>query len=89
LHRFSRGPVAFVTRKQQGIEAAARYAAPFGGKLLATLAAAQGPLEKFSVGREPMLRVKETRDVRVFLDNRLEIGSVKLALDRMAADLQI
>ena len=48
-----------------------------------------GPLEKFFTGTEEMLRVQRTRDVRVFLDNRLEIGGVKWALDRIAGDLGI
>ena len=88
LHRFTRGSMGFLTRKQEGILVAAKRAAPFGTELLRTLLS-EGALESFVSRSIEMLRVKETRGVRVFLQNGLKIGSVNRALLRIARELHI
>jgi hypothetical protein len=88
LHRFTRGSMGFLTRKHEGILVAAKRAAPFGTELLRTFVS-EGTLEGFTSRNIEMLRVKETRDVRVFLQNGLKVGSVNRALHRISREMHI
>jgi hypothetical protein len=86
LGRFTRGPMGFVTRRQDGIRTEARRAAGFGEEVLDFLVKYR-VLNEFQSGPRWMYKVENTRDVRQFLDNALKIGTVKDAHDALVTKL--
>jgi hypothetical protein len=87
LRRFVRGPMGFVTRKQDGVRESVKRLSPFSEDLLDHLIKA-GVLEEFITRQKKMLRVGDTRDVRLFIQNNLITGKLKTGVDELARKLE-